>query len=443
MGAGQHAGLLGVGRVKAHAVGGDGVAGGHVNHLAGLQTLALGQGLFEAGGAQTTVQPFGQQGALRSIAGLEAVGQRLEATGAGPSGDCRRRVVKRHARGWRVTGESAHRLQTGDFQGTQAFAQGGLQRAFPTGLHLQSVPQPRHAVQAVLAQPGVEFAVGLDLVLQGLERFESRRQVGVQALLGVDGLLSGFACLVELRHAVLQLLQLGLCNVGLFGGTRELLLQLAELSQIGCVERIAVGVQALAPLLQSAGLLLQAALLGGQHLNLLLHLRHTGALLVGSLLRRAQSVFQGRQLGGLIFGLCGQQDRLLFGLQGLLSQALQFRGGIGAARAPRTQLFDELGQALLHALSAFDHKTDLGLELAHFGAGFVQLALRLVHAIARSVMRLADGLELGLDAAQVGGARLQIGHGLRGLGLDAHLIGLGLGAFQEPELVLLELRIGL
>ncbi|EWS63648.1 hypothetical protein Y695_03117 [Hydrogenophaga sp. T4] len=58
-------------------------------------------------------------------------------------------------------------------------------------------------------------------------------------------------------------------------------------------------------------------------------------------------------------------------------------------------------------------------------------------------MRLADGFQLGLDPAQVGGARFQVVQRLGRIGLDLDLVGLGLAAFQEPELVLLERGAGL
>jgi hypothetical protein len=54
-------------------------------------------------------------------------------------------------------------------------------------------------------------------------------------------------------------------------------------------------------------------------------------------------------------------------------------------------------QALLHALAAFEHVADFGLQLADFGTGLVQLALGLVDLVAGRVVRLADGFEVGLD----------------------------------------------
>jgi hypothetical protein len=81
-------------------------------------------------------------------------------------------------------------------------------------------------------------------------------------------------------------------------------------------------------------------------------------------------------------------------------------------RCPLGDLLAQLHQALLGALAAFDHEADLGLQPADLGAGLVQPALGLVDLVAGGVVRLADGLQLGLDVAQVGHARLQVVDGL-------------------------------
>jgi hypothetical protein len=57
--------------------------------------------------------------------------------------------------------------------------------------------------------------------------------------------------------------------------------------------------------------------------------------------------------------------------------------------------------------------------LPHLGRGFVQLALGLVDLVARGVVGLADGFEVGLDRAQVGHARFEVVHGLQAI--QAHL----------------------
>ncbi|MCY1522346.1 hypothetical protein D9M68_571950 [compost metagenome] len=94
-------------------------------------------------------------------------------------------------------------------------------------------------------------------------------------------------------------------------------------------------------------------------------------------------------------------------------------------------------QALFDTLAAFDHEADLAFEPADFGAGFVELALRLVHQVAGAVVGLAHGFEFGLDAAQVGGARFEVVDGLFRIGLDLGLVGIAFAALEEPQLVLL------
>jgi hypothetical protein len=90
--------------------------------------------------------------------------------------------------------------------------------------------------------------------------------------------------------------------------------------------------------------------------------------------------------------------------------------GLFAARCPTGRSAPcQLHQALLHALAAFDHVADFGLQPADFGAGLVQLALGLVDLVAGGVVRLADGFQLGLDMAQVGHARFQVVDGLQAL----------------------------
>ena len=71
------------------------------------------------------------------------------------------------------------------------------------------------------------------------------------------------------------------------------------------------------------------------------------------------------------------------------------------------------------------------------------MALRLVELIARLIVGLSHGLEIGLDVPQISGLGLQVQHGLLHLLLQTKLIGSGFAAAQEPELVLLERDIGL
>ena len=180
----------------------------------------------------------------------------------------------------------------------------------------------------------------------------------------------------------------------------------------------------------------QAALLGGQHLDLLLHLRHGGGLLAGGGLCGAMGVFQAGQGVLLLFELRGKTFGLFFGLRVLLCQLFGLRLGLGLAARPFGGLLFQLRQALGGALAVFQHEADFGFQLAHFGAGLIQQALGLIDFAARFVVGLAHGFQIGLHAAQVGAARFQIVAGLVGVGLQVALPLLGLAALEKPLLVL-------
>ena len=98
---------------------------------------------------------------------------------------------------------------------------------------------------------------------------------------------------------------------------------------------------------------------------------------------------------------------------------------------------------MFHALAAFHHVADFGLQAAHFCAGFIEQALALVHFVRSGVMRLAHLLEFGLDMAHIGHARFQCVDCRLCIALDFDLLGLRFGAAQKPNLVLLARHIGL
>jgi len=305
---------------------------------------------------------------------------------------------------------------------------------------VQSAPQALQAVQAVLLQPGLEFAVGLHFFLQRTQGFQPRRQIGLPGRFGVDGLLRGTARVVELRHAVLQFLQARVGDFVVLLRAGELRLQVQQALLVGRGQGVPVGAQLLAPRAELARLLLDAALLGCQHLDLLLHLGHRRALLAGPGLRLAQRVFQFGQRALLLFELCRQRDGLLFGLGALRDDRLDLAFSLVLARGPLGDLLLELQQPCLSALAAFDDEADLGLQPADLGAGLVQQALSLIHLVAGGVVRLADGFQVGLDMAQIGHARFELVDGLLGLLLEPDLTLLGFRALEEPQLVLLQRR---
>ena len=250
--------------------------------------------------------------------------------------------------------------------------------------------------------------------------------------------MCGAPLFIQLGHAVLKLGQHGLGHLGHFLCCHQCRLCALNTGLIRGGQGIAVRAQTLMALLKLAALFFDVALLRGQHLDLLLHLPHAVALLVGRTLGLAQGIFQIRQRFGLLFALCGEHHRLFFGLHHGFSDLFDFHRRILASGAPGADLLLELRQALLYPSAPLDHEADFGLQLAHFGAGLVELALCLVDLIPRGVMRLTDGLQFRLDPAQIGGTGFQVGQGLGGVLLDLGLIGLSFRALQEPQLVLLE-----
>ena len=223
---------------------------------------------------------------------------------------------------------------------------------------------------------------------------------------------------------VLQRLQTGLGHVGGQRSLVELVLQREQLLLIRRGQRIAVGHQAFAALARLAKLLCGVALIGGQHLNLLLYLCHAGALGAGTGLRLAQCVFHLGHLARLLFDTGRQQAGLVFAVLGQGGERIGFGQRVIAAGLPLGRLFGQLLQAQTDPLAAFHHETDFGFQSADLGAGLVQPALRLVDLVARAVVRLAQRFKLGLDAPQVRDPGFERVDSAVGLGLHAGLLGL-------------------
>ena len=127
----QQPGLLGILRVKAHAVLCHSVTALHINHFAGLQLAAARQCFIQVSCRVAALQPVGQQSTLPRIGQTQVVCQRLEPSGTGPGGRAsHRRGVKRQFGRRRIAtvgaGKAAHHVQATDFERAQAFAQRGL-----------------------------------------------------------------------------------------------------------------------------------------------------------------------------------------------------------------------------------------------------------------------------------------------------------------------------
>ena len=433
----QQAGLLGVLREEAGAVGGDRVAALEVDDLARLELRPRRQRLLETRRSKAAMQPVRQQRLLAGVIQAQQLRQaRQRRLGFRRPG--LRRAVERQLGRRRVAAEGAHHVEPRHLQRIHALAQCGFERVLPTLLDVDAAPQALQAIQPVLRQPRLELAVGPDLFLQSPERFQSGRQIRLLAAFAVDRLLARPALAIELRHLLLQFMQPGIGELRGLLRRGELRLQVGQAHFVGRGQRVAVGRQLFTPQCQRARLLFDVALVGGQHLNLLLHLAHARPLLGGAGLGLTQRIVELGELLRLLLDLGGQQDRLFFGLLALPRQRLQFGGSVVSAGRPLHALLLQLRQPLLDPLPALDHETDLGFQPSHFGAGFIKLALRLIDLVAGGIVGLADGLQVALDPTQVGHPRLEFGHGFFGLGLDPALVDFTLGALEKPELVLLQ-----
>jgi hypothetical protein len=115
------------------------------------------------------------------------------------------------------------------------------------------------------------------------------------------------------------------------------------------------------------------------------------------------------------------------------SSAAARLSGAGPLRVLRLQV----GQALLGALAAFDHVADALFQPAHLQRRLGQRALRGVQGVAGGVVRLAHGLQLGLDVAQLGQRASSALVASATAGARALLPG-RVAVLQEPQLVQLE-----
>ena len=93
----------------------------------------------------------------------------------------------------------------------------------------------------------------------------------------------------------------------------------------------------------------------------------------------------------MLFHLRGQHDGFFLAIHGHGGQVFNFLLRLLALRRPMRSLFFDLNQTGFGTLTAFHHKANLRLQTPHFGTGFVQGALRLVHLVAGRIVGLAHG----------------------------------------------------
>ena len=148
LGARQQPSLFGIRRVEADAVATHGVTVLDVNQLAGQQFVAVGQGLFEAGGGECALQPVVQHGFLTGIVQAQQISQTRQRRARVSQVGCWR-GVKGQLGGRCVVGEGPQQVQTADFECAEPFAQRAFQRAFPAWLDVQPTPQAGQVIEPV------------------------------------------------------------------------------------------------------------------------------------------------------------------------------------------------------------------------------------------------------------------------------------------------------
>ncbi len=138
--------------------------------------------------------------------------------------------------------------------------------------------------------------------------------------------------------------------------------------------------------------------------------------------------------------------RLLDPRRVFLQLQLRFRQVILVLAALALPLVALRGQRIelrLQPVARFDHELDLRFQAADFGIGLVQMVLRLVHAVARAIVRLPHVFQFGFDVAQLRGLPLQIGLRLFDVAEKFFLLALRFVLAQQPQQLLLFFLVGL
>ena len=156
----------------------------------------------------------------------------------------------------------------------------------------------------------------------------------------------------------------------------EALAQIGQARVVGRGELLRFGVEALAPRLELAALLLDVAAFGGQHLDLLLHLptaprcSPTSACAARNASSSSGSAAPDVSTCRTVSAACVSATAVWPAIDSSSACASSLPLG------PLRGLLLQLGKPLLDALAAFDHVADALLEPAHFERGFGQRALR-------------------------------------------------------------------
>jgi hypothetical protein len=363
----QHAGLLGVGRVEAHRELAHRMAGAGHDDFAVRQLVALRPAPRRgSGGGVDAFEPVAQQRLQAGVVQAQQVGQARQVwcvlAMGGRAAGCRRpawpaaRRRRRRApcRGGRPTARSGARARTA----SSAVSQPG---SMCTWVHSPAGRPGRACASQGLSLPSV-------CTFSCSARSASRRAPDVRQLAA-----SRLACSCAARRCSSSA---GTCSLQLAAGDASALRVFVghrPPAACSCARRATVRApagpgarrQALAAGAQLARLLVDVAAVGGQHLDLLLHLGHACAARWRGL-GGAHGVFQLRQLRGLLFGLGGQHSACSSALAIWAADVFQLGHGRCPALAHCAFCACRSARRCCGALAAFDHVADALFEPAHF-----------------------------------------------------------------------------
>jgi hypothetical protein len=276
----------------------------------------------------------------------------------------RRRGEERQPRWRRIGGEGADAVEPADLERAEALAQSRLERSLPPRLDPDSGPQADKRFEPVLGEPGLELVLDLDFLLQRLQRRQPRTELGVAPALVVDRILQRASRLFERRDARLPVGDGGergrMLGLGFAGGAPRRV----ELGRLDLGQALFLVAQALAARFGLLLALLDAARLGGQDLNLLLHRRDRIALLVAARLRRAQGVLAPGETRSMRGEIDGDRFCATLGRLDVTAEPLVLGARFAFANPPGGTLRFEVGALAQQPLAAGGDVADPLLEPA-------------------------------------------------------------------------------
>src|SRR6266481_4238204 len=197
----KDSGVRRIGRVKADAESAELVTLAVDKHCMGRQPHSAHQPRPALHGVERR-KPCCDDAAHRGVGRPDVVGKRLQSRLEGQFG-IRSSEIGADPRGRRVLEQALQQLGVGHLHRMKALAQGRFHRGFPAGFDPNFLPQPWFRRELVPADPILDLAVLLDLVLYFLQReqpalqgrelaLEQLQAVDAPAALPVKGLPRGF-----------------------------------------------------------------------------------------------------------------------------------------------------------------------------------------------------------------------------------------------------------